>query len=380
VTVLLLALLLALLPNAYGDQMLPVQPRWHADVGTYGYRSFQHTWFPMWKRQQGLVFLSPKVLAVYQVQVSESEEPMAPGQRDLSGGAGKYHLLVSFFETSDGRLLKQLRLVTSAEVSQVLPTYEGRFIVRTGQALHLFSAAFEETGTVQLPLNGVAKNEWWETEVSPSGAQLWLVHHEDFGYRAAAPSRAEVEVLGTNTFEAVAKIRVRGVNDWSAGDNFATAAHPDTGLEHGVLTLDGVWSSIRSVSRRYLCPSDFVALSHQRFVFYECSSLRVFALSGEEIFSRQISTREAFIAVSKADSFLAAEVDRRKPNPFDSSFKSQPLRVVIYDLKRQSEMASIPVSGELVEFAISPEANFATIEGKVLKVFDVSLPAAQDQP
>jgi hypothetical protein len=43
-------------------------------------------------------------------------------------------------------------------------------------------------------------------------------------------------------------------------------------------------------------------------------------------------------------------------------------------------MASIPVSGELVEFAISPEANLATIEGKVLKVFDVSLPPPQYRP
>jgi hypothetical protein len=83
VTVLLLMLLLVLLPKTYGDQRLPVQPRWVLDLSAYGYRDFQHTWFPMWKRQQGLVFLSPKVLAVY--QVSESEEPMAPVQRDQSG-------------------------------------------------------------------------------------------------------------------------------------------------------------------------------------------------------------------------------------------------------------------------------------------------------
>jgi hypothetical protein len=328
----------------------------------------------LWKRQEGLVFLSPEVLAVY--QVIERAEPIPLARRDSSGGVGKYHLQISFLQASDGKLLKQIRLVTSEEVSQVLPTREGRFIVRTGQTLHLFSATLEEISALQLPLDGPAKHEWWDTDVSPSGAELWLAHHEDFGFRASVGPRTSVEVRDTSTLAVLAEMKAKVINDLSAGDGFATTANPDTGTGYGVLSEDGVWKQV-AFRWETACPNYLKALPQQFLAAFGCSNLRILQLDGTQIFQKTVGSGEAFVAIFGVDSLMAVRVDKRKSNPFDSAFKSRPSRVLIYDLNGQSEIASIPVSGELVKFTVSLKGCLATIEGKELKVFDVAPPPPQ---
>ena len=91
----ILALALGIQALAHARITVPsVQPLWRIDLRkTYGYRNFERAWFPMWQRQGGLAFVSPEILAVY--QVIESKEPVPLGPRNRSGGAGNYSLQIS---------------------------------------------------------------------------------------------------------------------------------------------------------------------------------------------------------------------------------------------------------------------------------------------
>jgi hypothetical protein len=177
--------------------------------------------------------------------------------------------------------------------------------MRTGQVLHLFSDTFEETGALQLPLNRVAKHEWWDTDVSPSGSQLWLTHHEDFGFRASVGPSTSVEVRDTSTLAVLAELKVKVVNNLSTGDDFAITANPNTGTAYGVLTKDGVWNPI-NFRWETECPNYLKALPQQVLAAFGCNNLRILRLNGTQIFQKTIGKGEAFMTVSSTDSLLAA--------------------------------------------------------------------------
>ncbi|HEY3770156.1 MAG TPA: hypothetical protein VGN44_15895, partial [Candidatus Angelobacter sp.] len=107
----------------------------------YGFHSSDKSDLRAWTRQQGVRFITHDLLAVYQVFRTEPPELQARG---ASGGAGSFRLKIVFFDARDGRELKRLEFPTNAEVSSILPTHNGQFLVRTGEVFYLYSAAFEQ--------------------------------------------------------------------------------------------------------------------------------------------------------------------------------------------------------------------------------------------
>src|SRR5438105_281619 len=126
------------------------QPRWHINLREkYGFESFDRTFISIWSRQQDVIFISPERVAVYQVSRSRATAKLAT--RDASGGGGNYVLAVSVLDAHDGREIKQLRFPTNPEYSKVMATHDGKFIVRTGDVLYLYSADFERLASKNLP-------------------------------------------------------------------------------------------------------------------------------------------------------------------------------------------------------------------------------------
>lgn len=222
---------------------------------------------------------------------------------------------------------------------------------------------------MELPLTGVAKNEWWESEVSSSGSHLWLIHKEDFGYSASTPPpKSEIEVLDTNTRAVLGRLKTKVVNVWSAGDDEIACANPHTGSDCGVLSIDGVWNPI-NFSWDTNCPNFLTALPHQMLAAFGCGKLRILTIDGKLKWKTVTGDHDAITEVVGKERFMAVRADRRQANPFDSGFKSRPSRIIVYDLDRLTDAASIPVSASLVNFAISKNGTVATVEGTMLKVF-----------
>src|SRR6478609_11783710 len=113
------------------------QAKWKIDLTEkYGVQAFDRTINFRWTLHQGVLFISPERLLVYQVNRLRGTTRLAP--RDASGGSGNFILEIRILSAADGSEIKSLQLPTNAEFSKVLATRDGKFIVRTGDILYLY--------------------------------------------------------------------------------------------------------------------------------------------------------------------------------------------------------------------------------------------------
>src|SRR5262249_10339043 len=87
-------------------------PRWEADIeNRYDFQNFDRPIRDLRMKQQGLVFLSPERLLIYQVNPASARVKLAP--RGSSGGAGNFVLTLKVLNARDGNVLHSLELTTS---------------------------------------------------------------------------------------------------------------------------------------------------------------------------------------------------------------------------------------------------------------------------
>jgi hypothetical protein len=237
-----------------GRQERCSQPVWQINLAsTYQFRDFglmkrpRNQLPPIWTYQQGIEFVSPDVLAVYQVSEVNSLEP--PKEKEDSGGSGRYVLQVSFLDVTNGNELRTIRLVTEGSgPSRVFPTHDGRYLIRTGETIRSFSAAFDESAIARLPNSKTAKNQWSDVSVSTLGR---LIHVK---YNASYSSEF---VRGTATLD-------------------ADSLDPKENLARGEGAVENQ-RSFAFVPKDPSCPSALVTIAAETSVGYGCKDLRVFS-------------------------------------------------------------------------------------------------------
>jgi hypothetical protein len=379
VAIVLLALAFAL-PARGGDaKTVDAAPRWEVNLQTgSGLRPFAAEFTHPWSKQQNVVFLSPERVAVY--QVNELRVPANLGKRDSSGGAGNFFMDVRIFDTRDGHMIRSLRLRTSAALSEVLPTRQGKWIARTGDAMYLISPGFEQLAMRELPLERVAPIEKWEMAVSPAGKEVVLVHQQLFSLPEPflgkeGRAKTEVEILNADTLQTMKKFALpHYLAEWTASDGFLVSPSPNTPLresQFGFLDFEGNWSPLKL--ERDGCQYQADALRQQLIAVYGCGQLAVMSMKGEKALSKRLSGGEVVASVDGGETFFAVELarpammelpDSRIPIPF-----AKPLRIEAYDLRNGAPALSVPVRSDLVYYAVSPQGLLAVVEGAVLKVY-----------
>jgi hypothetical protein len=173
-----------------------------------------------WRTQQGLVFLSSKILAVYQVLNEPNIQPVLP--RDASGGGGRYKLMIVFLLVGEnGRKLRELKLVTDASsFSEIFSVQGGGFVIRTGNLLNLFSSNFEELKSTVLSIDHNSRNDTWLLASDPSNGVLIAKHEQDFGKEKTYNSvlyRVNLETMGLEKYDDLQaeQIAVRPSSVWT---------------------------------------------------------------------------------------------------------------------------------------------------------------------
>src|SRR5579871_6312929 len=117
------------------------EPAWKINLTEkYGFQAFDRTINFRWTLHQGVVFLSPERILVY--QVNRSRAPVKLSGRDASGGSGNFILQIKVLSAKDGSQIKSIDLPTNADFSKIMATRDGKFIIRTGDVLYLYSADF----------------------------------------------------------------------------------------------------------------------------------------------------------------------------------------------------------------------------------------------
>jgi hypothetical protein len=301
--------------------------------------------FPLrWANQQGIEFVSPDVLAVYQVSEVDSLEPLK--QRDDSGGSGRYVLHVSFLGVTKGNELKTIRLVTEGSgPSRVFPTHNGRYLIRTGETIRSFSAAFDESAAALLPNSKTASNQWSDVSVSPSGRLIYIKYNASYSSQF---------VSGTATLDAD-----------SLDPNENLAKNEGAGENRRAFTF---------VARNPSCPSALARITSEFSVGYGCEDLRLFSNDGQLLWD--IPIHEQVISVRGSGALLVASINRHRANPLDLDFGPEPLRVDVYDIATKSKKCSIlarikPAPGlwPSMSYALSTSGKVAVIQGSMLSVY-----------
>jgi hypothetical protein len=338
-------------------------------------------------KQQGLVFLTPDRLLIYQVNPASTRVKLAP--RGSSGGAGNFVLILKVLNAQDGNVLQSLELTTSGEVSRVLPTHSGGFVVQAGAAVYAYSPSFDQTAVKSLPAEKRAPYEHWQMQVSPSGEKLVLVHEQVFipaellaDNTVIHDGRAEVEIQILDS----ASLQPRGsftlahtLAFWTPGENFLFSSNPEHSYSDGKLGMmdfNGSWSAIRSdlPKEQHFCRYGMTAIDAHRAVFFGCDSFSVFSSSGKALFS--ITGPGCYFSSAVAGGpYLALQCDNYTAERLTqrSLMVSPPRadRIEVYDVDHQAHRLSVRAHAERVCYALSNQGELAVIDGARLRVFKV---------
>src|SRR5262249_38171579 len=348
------------------------------------FQAFDRTIKYPWSLHQDVVFLSPDNVLVYQVNRSRAAVKLGP--RDASGGSGNFVLEIRILSALDGREIKALHLPTNAASTKVMATREGRFLVRTGEILYLYSANFEPIVSKALPLLRQVQEEEWQVDVSPSGAEVALVHQQIFKRNQLSPgsdvekARTDVEVLNEDTLSVMAKFTLPWFleSSWSMGEHALVSPKPAPAANpavFGLLDFHGNWSplSFASYASNDFCAHMAIALDIRRFATYGCSTLSVSPQNGAPVFVVKSAPREYLGSVKASGSMLALELERhlvKTDNAANVPIRVvRPLRIDVYDSNDRHAVLSVPAHGDRVYYAVSAQGALAVVDGTSLALY-----------
>lgn len=365
------------------------RPAWAANlVELDKYRAFDRIDLRPWTQQQGVRFIAPDQIAVYQVDMKR-EQSLAP--RNNAGGGGEFFLQITILDIRDGHAVKKIQLPANAALSSVIPIRDGKFIVRTGNIFYLFSPAFMQVASHDLPLASATPYEDWQITVSPARDELALVHRQIFQNAGKeAEAKAEVEVLNADTLASKAKFQVEHLARWSSGEGFLVATAPRASRfgEFGILDFNGNWKKINtSLQGTDLsgCYYDMKAVNNDRLVVFGCNGLFLLSLDGKEMFSHTIMPQTLFSSVVSSGDYLAVEslhVGKQKPGQawVSRDGPPHPLSIDVYDLRRlnnpelkdRGEIFHAPLSShpKIPYYDVSPNGDLAVIQGEELRFYN----------
>lgn len=350
-------------------------------TGEGGIQSFDRSGMGLWLFQQGVFFISPDRLVVY--QVNRSREPAPLAKRTASGGSGNYHLLARIFAAHTGKEIKRMEFITSSGYSAILPTHDGKFLVRAGDILGLYSADFELLAAKNLPMGTAASLDYWQVSVTPSGQQIALVHQQRYVDEESLrlhmqpkvdKSESDVEILNADTLATVKRFHLPSyLPAWSADEQFLLSTPPGkvmTDSHFGTLDFDGHWTALplpENADKR--CVFNYQPLAHDLLLANGCGSLTVFPESGETVLTVPHVSREKYASTVGSGDFLAVESEEYVMHPLKPQ-GFEPAHVRVYDLKSQEQIISAKLETLRTFFAVSPEGLLAVVDSDVLKVYE----------
>jgi len=359
------------------------QAKWKIDLTEkYGFQAFDRTINFRWTLHQGVLFISPERLLVYQVNRSRATTRLAP--RDASGGSGNFILEIKILNAADGTEIKSLQVPTNAEFSKVLATRDGKFIVRTGDILYLYSTDFTRLASHALPLKRQVQEEGWQIGVSPSGDEVELVHQQILKRSAISPTskvekaQADIEILSADNLETIKSFSLPWLlASWSGADGALLSSSPTTwspSASFGLLSFAGQWTSLMPdwTSAEHPCTYQEVALEHKLFAAFGCGNFSIFPQTGERLFFLKTGTKEFVNSVQGGGDFMAIQWERRSIRRDIANIPvavAQPLRVDLYQIRSSNPLLSVTLYHNNIYYAVSQSGALAVVDGTSLNLY-----------
>ncbi len=363
------------------------EPKWRVNLRErYEFQAFDRTINFRWTLHQDVLFISPDRVLVY--QVNRARGPAHLGPRDASGGAGNFTLAIRVLNAQDGKEIKSLDLPTSAEFSKVIATRDGKFIVRTGDIIYLYSANFEQLASKPLPLKRTAQEEGWQIGVSPSGDEVALVHQQIFKRNHLSPdsriekAEADIEVLSADNLETIKSFSLPSfLAAWSAADHALLSSSPTPWAAvatFGLLDFNGHWAPLVPdwASPEHPCAYQAAALEHQLFAVFGCGNFSVFPRTGEKLFSLKTGNKDFVGSVLGGGDYMAVQWERRyvRPDPGANVpiAVAEPLRLDLYGIRNVKPLLSVSLHSGNIYYSVSSRGEMAVVDGTALSLYSAA--------
>jgi hypothetical protein len=270
----------------------------------------------------------------------------------------------------------------------VIATRDGKFIVRTGDILYLYSADFTRLASHAMPLKRQAQEEGWQIAVSPSGDEVQLVHQQIFKRNHLSPTsrietaEADIEVLSADNLETIKSFSLPSfLAAWSAADHALLSSGPTSWAPiatFGLLDFSGHWSPLMPdwVSQEHPCAYQAAALEHQLFAAFGCGNLSVFPQTGEKLFSLKTGTKDFVSSVLGGGDYMAVQWERhfvRIETPGNVPIPmAQPLRLDLYAIRNVKPLFSVPLHSGNIYYSVSPRGEVAVVDGTALSLYSAA--------
>lgn len=336
--------------------------RWTANLTEdFGFERFDREINKNWLPYQGVVFLSPERIAVYQLNRKPERIKLSP--RNDSGGAGNFYLQVEILDVGDGHEIGRLELPASGLYSGVMAAHNGNFIVRSGDLLRLYSPALQQIASRRLVLQK-GESQAWEVTVSDSGETLLAVRRQMYVDRLSVEKPSYIEIMNAGTLQTKSSFQVPTPVGWltTVGERHMLSLAPSHGWQWNLMDLEGhLDQALSGFSRIGLLAHDYIAA-------YGGQRLVVMA-SPEKVIWKREEPRQIFQSLAHADDFIAVEVLNRPPT-YQNGRPLLPNIVQIdsYDLKTQTKIESVERRSSGLYFDISRRGDLGIISENRLEV------------
>jgi len=337
------------------------------------------TWVTL--KQDGVVFTDANVLAAYFVihqpasKLSRREQPRA---------SDPFQLRAVFLDTATGSLQHTQDWPTDPNMdSELLPTYDGKFIARAGDRLTLYSPAFEPLREFTLPWrfpwkgNTERKNKWWDVRTSPTGRFLFL---NDRAFEESHWFR-----LDSDTFEELDawEQEFRSASHIPVGDTvLAIEQTDDPPLPIRVRTIGQPWRELDPLRDVYIKrPAAF--LDDRTLVVEVTGGMVVLSTAGEVLFAERFPDeyRKGFVwtwlRTPREGRRIVVSLIKFPGRGRIRYYRS--VLVIVYDLSSRSRIFTVEFNPfpdkKVYDFAVSPDGQWlGVMVGSEVRVY--RLPAA----
>ena len=344
-----------------------LSPVWTIDLAASGYQNDTSThdqYLDLRASNEGVAFSDEGAMVAF--FVTKAEIPELSNRKDAKLGS-PFRLRAVFVDIPGRKIKSTNDWPTRALPSWLMPTADGKLIIRTGDSLQLYSSQFSLVKERPLETSG-RRFESWYVRGSPSGKVVWL-DHEDGG--------SNVEVLDASSLQRLFGWEQEALGSWFSVSDHAIAKRPVSSPQQVIIKSVGDQWRVLYDAGVGGCVGEPSFVSDNMLITGPCDSVGLISTSGEVLMKDKIPKGEHIegdVAASRNGKMAAVSLMRTKGGAFDTSIRRSSTTVLVYDLERRSVVLRVevnPLPRSSYHFALSPDgASLAVMTDSTVKIYD----------
>lgn len=363
----------AVLVFAFGIQTsAQTAPVWTIDLTSSGYQkaeSVRDKSLTLKSSAEGVAFTDEHTVLAYFV----TKDTTKFSNRDKTASDGPFCLRAVFGDVSQKNIQATKDWPTQLPSAWLMPTAEGKIVVRSANSLQLYSSDLSLAKERPLSTSG-RPFEGWHVKGAPSGRTVWLDHDD---------GDSRIEVLDADSLQALSSWEQESLGSWFSVSDRAIAKRPAHDVKQVIIKdIGGSWHLLYDDPGGCVSQPSFV--NNDVLVAGLCATVGLISTTGKALMKDKIRRGEHLeeeVAASRNGKMVAVSLMRTKGGAFDTAIRRSKTTVVIYDLEQHSATLRVEVSPlpkTTYHFALAPDGSLlAVMTDSIVNIYATTTPSGQ---